>query len=30
MIAVTFFFTTVLALSLHGALVLSALNPPEG
>jgi photosynthetic reaction center L subunit len=30
MIAVTFFFTTVLALSLHGGLVLSALNPPEG
>jgi photosynthetic reaction center L subunit len=30
MIAVTFFFTTVLALSLHGALVLSALNPPKG
>jgi photosynthetic reaction center L subunit len=30
MIAVTFFFTTVLALALHGSLVLSALNPPEG
>ena len=30
MIAVSFFFTTVLALSLHGALVLSALNPARG
>jgi photosynthetic reaction center L subunit len=30
MIAVSFFFTTVLALSLHGALVLSALNPQRG
>ncbi|MFN7192799.1 MAG: photosynthetic reaction center subunit L [Rhodospirillales bacterium] len=30
MIAVSFFFTTVLALSLHGALVLSATNPPKG
>ncbi|WP_299399040.1 photosynthetic reaction center subunit L [Pelagibius sp.] len=30
MIAVTFFFTTTLALSLHGALVLSAVNPAEG
>ena len=30
MLAVTFFFTTVLALSLHGGLVLSALNPPRG
>lgn len=29
MIAVTFFFTTTLALSLHGALVLSAVNPPK-
>jgi photosynthetic reaction center L subunit len=29
-IAVTFFFTTTLALSLHGALVLSAANPPKG
>ncbi|WP_033920129.1 photosynthetic reaction center subunit L [Sphingomonas sp. 37zxx] len=27
MLAVTFFFTTTLALSLHGALVLSAVNP---
>jgi photosynthetic reaction center L subunit len=30
MIAVTLFFTTTLALSLHGALVLSALNPGRG
>ncbi len=30
MIAVSFFFTTVLALSLHGALVLSATNPQKG
>ncbi len=30
MLAVTFFFTTVLALSMHGGLVLSALNPPKG
>ena len=30
MLAVTFFFTTPLALSLHGALVLSATNPPKG
>ena len=30
MIAVTFFFTTVLALALHGALVLSAVNPQKG
>ncbi len=30
MIAVTFFFTTTLALALHGSLVLSALNPPKG
>ncbi|MFO1151821.1 MAG: photosynthetic reaction center subunit L [Alsobacter sp.] len=30
MIAVTFFFTTTLALSLHGALVLSAVNPAPG
>jgi len=30
MIAVTLFFTTTFALSLHGALVLSALNPPDG
>ena len=30
MIAVSFFFTTTLALALHGSLVLSALNPPKG
>ncbi len=30
MIAVTFFFTTTLALSLHGSLVLSATNPGKG
>ncbi|WP_299622276.1 photosynthetic reaction center subunit L [Pelagibius sp.] len=30
MVAVTFFFTTTLALSLHGALVLSAVNPAKG
>jgi hypothetical protein len=30
MIAVTFFFTTTLALALHGALILSAANPEEG
>lgn len=30
MIAITFFFTTCLALSLHGALVLSAVNPKKG
>ncbi len=30
MIAIAFFFTTALALSLHGALVLSAANPPKG
>jgi len=29
MIAVTFFFTTTLALSMHGGLVLSAANPPK-
>ncbi len=29
MIAVTFFFTTTLVLSMHGAVVLSALNPGE-
>ena len=28
MIAVSFFFTTVLALALHGSLILSAVNPP--
>jgi photosynthetic reaction center L subunit len=30
MVAVTFFFTTCLALALHGSLVLSALNPERG
>ena len=30
MIAVSFFFTNCLALALHGALILSATNPPEG
>jgi photosynthetic reaction center L subunit len=30
MIAVTFFFTTTLALSLHGGLILSAVNPKKG
>jgi photosynthetic reaction center L subunit len=30
MIAVSFFFTTTFALALHGGLVLSAINPPEG
>jgi photosynthetic reaction center L subunit len=30
MIAVTFFFTTTLALALHGGLILSAANPEEG
>ena len=30
MIAITFFFTTCLALALHGSLVLSAVNPPNG
>ena len=30
MIAVTFFFTTTLALSLHGALILSSTNPQPG
>jgi photosynthetic reaction center L subunit len=30
MIAITFFFTTTLALALHGALVLSSVNPPKG
>ena len=29
MIAVSFFFTTTLALALHGGLVLSAVNPPK-
>jgi photosynthetic reaction center L subunit len=30
MLAITFFFTTALALSMHGGLVLSATNPPAG
>ena len=30
MVAITFFFTTTLALALHGALVLSAANPVKG
>ncbi|QYU70804.1 photosynthetic reaction center subunit L [Leptolyngbya sp. 15MV] len=30
MLAITSFFTTVLALSMHGGLVLSAANPPKG
>jgi photosynthetic reaction center L subunit len=30
MIAVSFFFTTTLALALHGGLVLSAVNPGRG
>ena len=30
MLAVTFFFTTALALALHGALILSAANPEKG
>jgi photosynthetic reaction center L subunit len=30
MIAITFFFTTCLALALHGALILSAVNPAKG
>ena len=30
MLAITFFFTTTFALSLHGALVLSATNPAKG
>ncbi len=29
MIAITFFFTTVFALGLHGGLILSTLNPPK-
>ena len=29
MIAVSFFFTTTLALALHGSLILSAVNPPK-
>jgi photosynthetic reaction center L subunit len=30
MLAITFFFTTCMALSLHGGLILSASNPPAG
>ena len=30
MIAVSFFFTTCLALALHGSLILSAVNPVKG
>lgn len=30
MIAITFFFTNTLALALHGALILSAVNPSDG
>ena len=30
MVAVSLFFTTTLALALHGALILSAANPPKG
>ena len=30
MLAITFFFTTTLALALHGALILSAVNPTKG
>jgi photosynthetic reaction center L subunit len=30
MLAITFFFTTVLALALHGGLILSATNPAKG
>ena len=30
MVAITFFFTTCLALALHVSLVLSAVNPPKG
>ncbi|MEL6744680.1 MAG: photosynthetic reaction center subunit L [Pseudomonadota bacterium] len=30
MVAITFFFTTTLALALHGSLVLSSTNPQEG
>jgi photosynthetic reaction center L subunit len=30
MIAITFFFTTCLALALHGGLILGATNPPKG
>jgi photosynthetic reaction center L subunit len=30
MLAITFFFTNALALSLHGGLILSVVNPPKG
>jgi photosynthetic reaction center L subunit len=30
MIAVSFFFTTTLALAMHGGLILSAVNPQKG
>ncbi|MGI3777435.1 MAG: photosynthetic reaction center subunit L [Janthinobacterium lividum] len=30
MIAITFFFTTTLILAMHGGVILSSLNPPEG
>jgi photosynthetic reaction center L subunit len=30
MLAITFFFTTTMALALHGSLILSASNPPKG
>jgi photosynthetic reaction center L subunit len=30
MIAISFFFTTTLALSMHGGLILSATNPAKG
>jgi photosynthetic reaction center L subunit len=30
MIAITFFFTTCLALAMHGGLILSSVNPPKG
>ena len=30
MIAISFFFTTALALSMHGGLILSSTNPPKG
>jgi len=30
MLAVSFFFTTTLALALHGGLILAAVNPPKG
>jgi photosynthetic reaction center L subunit len=30
MLAITFFFTTTLALAMHGSLILSVTNPREG